>query len=56
VTEDESRVQQVREVTVDLKDSERLLHQVEHLRQIVLWAEELKLMLPIEETKERERF
>jgi transposase len=56
VSEHESRAQQIREVTFDLKDSERLLQRVEHLRQIVCWAKELEKSLPSEKTKERERF
>ncbi len=56
VSEHEKRAEQIREVTRDLKDSERLWQRVEHLRAIVCWAEELKKSLAVGESKERERF
>jgi transposase len=35
----------IRSATVDLKDAERLLHRVEHLQQIVAWAQTLQAKL-----------
>lgn len=35
----------IRQVTADLKDKERLLHRVQHLRQIVAWADEVQVQL-----------
>jgi IS5 family transposase len=41
VEQHKAKVAQIRIVTSDLKDSERLLHRLSHLRQIVAWAESL---------------
>ena len=46
VAEEEAQAQAIRQSTADLKDDERLLHRVTHLRQIVAWAEELFQKLP----------
>lgn len=56
VSEHKSRAEQIREVTRDLKDGERLLNRVEHPGQIVCWAKKLKKSLPVIESKEWERF
>lgn len=37
--------QRIRQVTADLKDKERLLQRVNHLRQLVAWADELQAQL-----------
>jgi len=43
--------QRIRQVTTDVKDEERLLQRVHHLRQIVAWADELQAQLgPTEAT------
>lgn len=42
VAGEEERAMQIRLLTDDLKDEERLLARVEHLRQIVSWADELQ--------------
>lgn len=41
VIQEEARADQIRQVTQDLKDEERLVHRVTHLREIVGWVEEL---------------
>jgi transposase len=40
-----AEVERIRRVTADLKDEERLLHRVEHLRQLVAWADEVQAQL-----------
>jgi transposase len=45
VAEEEAKAAQVRQVTEDLKDEERLLQRVVHLRQIVAWADDLQQSL-----------
>lgn len=40
-----AEVERIRRVTADLKDEVRLLHRVEHLRQVVAWADELQAQL-----------
>jgi len=45
VAQDRLRADQIRTVTSDLKDEERLLHRVEHLQSIVLWADHLQHQL-----------
>jgi len=41
VAEEEKEAAVIRTVTADLRDAERLYYRVEHLRQIVAWADEL---------------
>ncbi len=58
VREEEARAEQIRATTADLKDAERLVQRVNHLRQIVHWADELQTMLsatpaPPEPTRHR---
>lgn len=45
VTAHEARAAEIRQATADLKDNERLLHRVEHLRQIVAWADDQQRQL-----------
>jgi transposase len=45
VSKEEARADQIRQVTTDLKDEERLLHRVTHLQEIVLWADGLQRKL-----------
>jgi transposase len=45
VAQEEARTEQIRQVTDDLKDEERLLQRVKHLHQIVAWADELQQAL-----------
>lgn len=58
VAQEEERAAQIRQVTDDLKDEERLLARVEHLRQIVTWADELQHSLgkPQPKDPKRQRF
>ncbi len=42
VEQEEQEAQHIREWSDDLKDEERLLARIEHLRQIVVWADELQ--------------
>ena len=41
----EAEAERIRQVTTDVKDEERLLQRVNHLRQIVVWADELQAQL-----------
>jgi len=41
----EAEAERIRQVTTDVKDEERLLQRVNHLRQIVAWADELQSQL-----------
>jgi transposase len=41
----EAEAERIRQVTADVKDEERLLQRVNHLRQIVAWADELQAQL-----------
>lgn len=41
----EQEAEQIRQVTADIKDEERLLQRIHHLRQIVAWADELQAQL-----------
>lgn len=41
----EAEAERIRQVTADVKDEERLLQRVHHLRQIVAWADELQTQL-----------
>jgi transposase len=40
-----AEVERIRRVTADLKDEGRLLHRVQHLRQMVAWADALQVQL-----------
>ena len=40
-----AEVERIRRVTADLKDEERLLHRVQHLRQMVAWVDEVQAQL-----------
>ena len=40
-----AEVERLRRVTTDLKDEERLLHRVQHLRQMVVWVDEVQAQL-----------
>ena len=40
-----AEVERIRRVTADLKDEERLLHRVQHLRQMVVWVDEVQAQL-----------
>ncbi len=58
VQAEEQRVREIRTVTDDLKDEERLLQRLTHLRQIVLWADERQQQLgpvpsPVDWTRAR---
>jgi transposase len=57
VAQEEQQAAQIRQGTDDLKDAERLLARVNHLRQIVAWADELQARLgaPKPEDRTRER-
>lgn len=56
VAYEQAEVERIRLSTSDLKDAERLLHRVEHLRRIVCWADELSQELgPVPEDADRER-
>ena len=47
----QQEAERIRQVTADVKDEERLLQRVNHLRQIVAWADELQAQLaPTEAT------
>jgi transposase len=49
VAEEQAKAEQIRLVTAELKDQERLLHRVEHLRRITDWADGLSQRLgPVE--------
>lgn len=41
----ETEAERIRQVTADVKDEERLLQRVHHLRQVVAWADELQAQL-----------
>ena len=41
----EAEAERIRQVTADVKDEERLLQRVHHVRQIVVWADELQAHL-----------
>lgn len=59
VAEAEGEVVRIRQATVDLKDSERLLQRVAHLRRIVAWADEVQRRLgpaPADPEPTRQRF
>jgi transposase len=58
VAQEEERAAQIRQVTDDLKDEERLLQRVEHLHQIVTWADQLQHSLgePQPDDRIRQRF
>lgn len=43
----EGEAQRIRQVTADVKDEERLLQRVNHLRQIVAWTDELQAQLEL---------
>jgi len=45
VAQERVKVEQIRTVTSDLKDEERLLHRVAHLQAIVIWADALQHQL-----------
>jgi transposase len=56
--DEEAKAEQIRQATADLKDEERLLQRVAHLRGIVAWADELQRSLggvpnPIDRIRER---
>ena len=55
VAAEEEQAAQIRLVTDDLKDEERLLARVEHLRRIVTWADELQRQLGEPPSKEAKR-
>jgi hypothetical protein len=55
VAEEEEQAKRVRQFTDDLKDEERLLARVEHLRQIVSWADELQERLGAAKADDRHR-
>jgi hypothetical protein len=40
-------IERIRQVTADLKDEDRLLHRVQHLRQIVAGADEVEAQLAL---------
>lgn len=40
-----AEAERIRRVTADLKDEERLLHRVQHLRQMTAWADEVQAQL-----------
>lgn len=59
VAAEEARAEQIRQVSDDLQDEERLLQRVEHLRQIVAWADDLQQALgpaPARGDPPRQRF
>ncbi|MHA2254185.1 MAG: IS1182 family transposase [Candidatus Kariarchaeaceae archaeon] len=58
VEEEKKEAEQIRVITDDKKDAERLMARVEHLRRIVIWCDELQESLgPAQEgDKKRERF
>lgn len=59
VKAEEQRAQELRKITADLSDMERLLQRLEHLRRIVNWADEMQKSLgkPTEPvTPQRKRF
>ena len=59
VAEEEQRAEAIRTVTADLSDMERLWQRIEHLRQIVSWADEVQKGLgapPEPGDARRERF
>lgn len=60
VSEEEARARVIRQTTADLKDEERLVHRVTHLRAIVVWADALSAQLgpvsPVTPDPVRERF
>jgi transposase len=45
VSDAEQEAERIRQVTTDIKDEERLLQRIHHLRQIVAWADELQAQL-----------
>jgi transposase len=47
VIAEEQRAQELRKITADLKDIERLLQRLEHLRRIVSWADEMQKNLGV---------
>ncbi len=59
VAEAEGEVVRIRQATADLKDTERLLQRVAHLRRIVAWADEVQRTLgpvPADAEPTRQRF
>jgi transposase len=59
VAEEEQRAAEIRKVTADMKDVERLWQRVEHLRRIVTWADVVQKglgALPEKPDPQRERF
>ena len=58
VAQETLRAEQIRNVTSDLKDEDRLLHRVVHLQSIVVWADGLQHQLgaPQAEDVQRQRF
>ena len=59
VAVEEQRAEEIRKVTADLSDIERLWQRVEHLRRIVSWADEVQRnlgVLPAKADPRRERF
>ena len=59
VAEAEGEVVRIRQATADLKDSERLVQRVAHLRRIVAWADEVQRRLgpaPADAEPTRQRF
>lgn len=57
VTQAEAEIERIRHMTADLKNEERLLYRVQHLRQIVTWTDEFEAQLasPSEPDVFRER-
>ena len=58
VTAEATTAEQIRQATADLRDTERLVQRVNHLRQIVQWADELQTTLgaapqPVEPRRQR---
>jgi len=58
VSEEAATAAQIRQASADLSDTERLVQRVNHLRQVVLWADELQTTLgassqPPEPTRQR---
>lgn len=52
VEEHRTKANHIRSSTVDLKDRERLLYRVQHLREIVEWAKKIEGEIPEENKKE----
>ena len=49
----EAEAARIRQVTADVKDEERLLQRVHHLRQIVAWADQLQAQLALTEAADQ---